>query len=161
MIFLTKGEFIQALKDYNQLKDNLDILKVILDKKNYLRFNKVSSPLDYDVVEYKGNEAIRSLKSHSYISESAKLSMQENLDNEIKRLEELIDELNAKLIYTMDVLHTFDDLTESILIDKYLVGMSYQSLTKKYQKNFEEKIYPMFLKRYINSKLDDMFIMYD
>lgn len=158
MTFLTKGEFIQALKDLNKNEIKVDDLRTLLNKKEYLRFHKVGSPLNYDVVGYDSNgDSIRQLKSHSYISETQKHDLYEALDKEIEQLKTSISEYETKINNTYKVLKNCDKPLSDILYDKYVHGTPYCLIAQHYQDLFFGTNYSVSVKRYIDSELEKMF----
>lgn len=50
MNFLSKADFVAAMRDYNKYKRIIAEYRDKLKELNYLRFEKVKSPLDYDKI---------------------------------------------------------------------------------------------------------------
>lgn len=159
MYFCTKGEFIQALKDLTKLERQLAMLKLQYSKKEYLRYNKVGSSLNYDVIGYdsKGN-ALRQLKGHAYVSETQKLDLYEGLDKELQALNNSISEYEHRISHIYKGLKECKKPLSDILYDKYVRGKPYCQISQDYHDIFQENKYPYNVKRYIDSELDKVFI---
>lgn len=155
-MFKTKGEFIQALKDYNELKDKLDSLKSEYDKLEYLRFDKVKSALDYDVLGYEDGEQMRLLKTRSYTSQEQISKRNESLDNKMSKLKANISNYELAIQEVDSQLLFFKEPTKSVLKDKYISGKTYNALIVKYPSLFPVG-YPNAVKRYISNELDKAF----
>lgn len=152
-MFKTKGEFIQALKDYNTYKDKLSTLKFEFEREEYNRFSKVKSPLDYDVVGYKDGEQIRSLKTRSYVSDVQRAERNENLDKKLAKLKQEISSYELAIQEVDTQLKVFKEPYRSVLIDRYINNFTYYQLINKYSSMFPAG-YPNAVKRYIESGLD-------
>lgn len=158
MYFCTKGEFIQALKDLTKLERQLAMLKLQYSKKEYLRYNKVGSSLNYDVIGYDSNgEALRQLKGHAYVSESQKLDLYEGLDKELQALNNSISEYENRISNIYKTLKICKKPLSDILYNKYVRGKPYCQISQEYSKVFGENSYPNATKRYIDCELNKIF----
>ena len=155
-MFKTKGEFIQALKDYNELKDKLDSLKSEYDKLEYLRFDKVKSALDYDVLGYEDGEQMRLLKTRSYISNMQRAENNEKLDKKLAKLKKDILSYELAIQEVDSQLSFFKEPAKSVVKDKYINSKTYNALIIKYPSLFPVG-YPNAVKRYISNELDKAF----
>ncbi len=155
-MFKTKGEFIQTLKDYDLYKTKLDTLKVEYEKLDYIRFNKVKSPLDYDVVGYKDGEQMRSLKTRSYTSNEQIAQRNESLDKQLEQLEKKITSYESTIKEVDAQLKTFKEPFRSVIVYRYIKGNTYNATIIKFPNLFPAG-YPNAVKRYIENGLDKMF----
>lgn len=133
MIFLTKGEFIQALKDYDIYIAKIDTLKEEYRNLYYLRYEKIKSPLDYDVIGYdKNNEPIRQIKMSAHLSDEQISKNHEILDNKIEECLDKISDLTVKKINVEDELNNISKPLKSILITRYLKHKKLKYVCEKY-----------------------------
>lgn len=133
MIFLTKGEFIQALKDYEYYLTMLDKAKDEYRNLHYLRYEKIKSPLDYDIVGYdKNGEPIRQIKTSARLSDEQISKNHEILDGKIEECLERVSELTAKKINIEDELKSIHKPLRNILITRYLKHKKLKYVCGKY-----------------------------
>ena len=150
MLFDSKGEFIQALKDYytfeQLIKKNAQTYRDVY----YLRYEKVRSPLDYDIVGYnkKTDEPIRQIKGRSSFSQETVMALQEQLDDKLEMLLDKNTELKKKMQKINDELKSIDEPLRSILILRYREKTKLKDICKKY--NLTES----GLHKYIDRGLD-------
>lgn len=156
-IFLTKGEFIQALKDYHILEEKLKNYKCEYDKVYYQRFIKVKSPLDYDIIGYKNEEPIRKLKQRSYLNPELATDINEKLDCQLEILESNIKKCEYKLEQCDKKLDEFEEPFRSIIVDKYINNLTYIQIVDKYQTTFPGVTYVMTVRRVIDKAIDRKF----
>lgn len=156
MMFKTKGEFIQALKDYDFYKSKLSTLKFEYERLDYIRFNKVKSPLDYDVVGYENGEQMRSLKTRSYTSNEQIAERNESLDNKLTTLKNTIASYESTIQEVDNQLLVFKEPLRSVLVTRYIKGYTYNALIIKFPSLFPIG-YPNAVKRYIENGLDKVF----
>lgn len=133
MIYDTMGEFIQALKDYQSISKKIEDYKDEYRNLHYLRYEKIKSPLDYDIVGYKNGEAIRQIKTHSVITPEQITRNNEILDNRIEVCLESISRLTTKKINVEDELKVFEQPLRSILISRYMYHRKLKDVCKKYK----------------------------
>lgn len=161
MLYVTKGEFIQALKDVEELKKRVYLYEIEYEKKIYLRFEKVKSPLDYDIIGYDDKETIRQLKTRGHVSQEQILQSNEILDKEIYDLEENITCCRERIDKALKMLSTLKQPLRAIVEDKYMNNKTYSQIASKYSKNFYQKkegiVWDMQVKRYISDELDKYF----
>ncbi len=155
-MFKTKGEFIQALKDYDELVTKLEELKAEYDKTEYLRYDKVKSSLDYDVVGYENGEQMRSLKTRSHTSSEQIAERNESLDKKLSKLQTKISNYELAIKEVGLQLEVFKEPFRSVLKYKYIKGYTYNALIIKYPSLFPVG-YPNAVKRYIDNGLDKVF----
>ena len=134
MIFITKGEFTQALRDYNYICDLISDLKNEYDKLHYLRYEKIGSPLDYEIVGYKNGETIRQIKLHGNVSQETITESREHLDKKIQENLDRTAELAIKKANIESDLNSIKEPLRSILITRFIDGKRYRDVCKKYEK---------------------------
>lgn len=125
MIYSTSGGFIQALKDYERKKAKAEQYKKRYQDLYYERYQKVRSPLDYDIVGYKKNkkgeiEAIRQIKIGGSYNENAVSDYHEVLDEEIDSLLDKYSKLAVELENTRLDLKQIAEPLRSILIMRFV-----------------------------------------
>ena len=156
-MYLTKGEFIQTLKDYRIIKDKIKNLRCEYAKIEYLRFNKVKSPLDYEIIGYKDNETIRALKERSYINPDIVSSNNEKLEKEMLIIKDKLKKCELTIKNCEYVLNKLSKPIRYIIIDRFINKKTYKELAKKYNKHYQGVIYPNTILRDINKALDEYF----
>ena len=156
LMFTTKGEFIQALKDYNEVKTKLENLKSEYKNTEYLRFSKVKSSLDYDVAGYENGEQMRVLKGRSYSSPEQVVQRNESLDKKLSKLEKSICDCESRLNQVDEFLLNFKEPSKSIVIRKYRDSLTYNDLANRFTSVFPVG-YPNAVKRYIDCELEKAF----
>ena len=137
MIYTTKGEFIQALKDYKIIENKIEQTKEKLERLNYLRFDKVRSPLDYDVVGYKkgkDNELVqvRQIKTGGTYNREQILETQEHMDVQIEQCEKELKTLRSKISQTDKELENIESPLKDVLIMRYKNKKKLKEVCKKY-----------------------------
>ena len=117
MIYDTKGEFIQALKDYENYYNTALKWRERYSDYYYLRYEKISSPLDYDIIGYENEEAIRLIKTHTTFNKDSVLIKQEQLDEEMQicldeftKMKKKMDNVNSELKNISEPLRTILEL---------------------------------------------------
>lgn len=120
MEFLTSGEFIQALKDYHNIEERKKIAEAEYDRLCYLRYEKVKSPLDYDIVGYdkKGN-ALRQIKGRSIASSEQIADSNDALDKKMEQCSKKISQYRDILLKTDVELAAIGMPLKKILIVRY------------------------------------------
>ena len=95
-----------------------------------MRYEKIKSPLDYEIVGYKGDEAIRAIKHSTHVSNDKILQAQENIDKEIERVSKLLKRCQM-IIKRVD--KQLDALPEikSACIEIYINGNSYDKVARE------------------------------
>ncbi len=149
-MFATKGEFIQSLKDINSYDDIIGKYQLQLEEIDYILYDKMRSPLDYDIIGYNGKEAERMLKTHSYISEADRLEARDIL---LKKRDDIIQKMSyitERYSETMGLLETMDERLQNILKDKFINGLTYTQVANKY-----DFLYYVEVIRYIQKSLDN------
>ena len=134
MLFDSKGEFIQALKDYYTFEQLIEKNAQLYRDVYYLRYEKVRSPLDYDIVGYnkKTDEPIRQIKGRSSFSQETVMELQEQLDDKLEMLLDKNTELKKKVQKINDELKNIDEPLRSILILRYREKTKLKDICKKY-----------------------------
>lgn len=133
MIYDTMGEFIQALKDYQSISKKIEDYKEEYRNLHYLRYEKIKSPLDYEIVGYENGEAIRQIKTHSVITPEQITRNNEILDNRIEVCLENVSRLTTKKINVEDELKIFEQPLRSILITRYMFHKKLKDVCKRYE----------------------------
>ena len=151
MIFLTKGEFIQALKDYNKYKEMSEDLQKQYKDLYYLRYEKVRSPLDYDIVGYEGNKAIRQLKGRGGFSQEAITESREKLEEKMQMIVDRNSELLKKINNVNDEMLNFDEPLRSILDCRFRKHMKLKTVCSKFSEMYLDEA---GMHKYINRELD-------
>ena len=129
----TSREFLADLKSYkewqNRKQGQLDLLKDL----KYLRYEKVKSPLDYDVVGYQGKEQIRAIKTHGApptIDE--RWDTIERIDGEIERVTKLLKRCEDKLTKIEKALDMLPVEVKGYCIEIYIDGKSYHEVAEEH-----------------------------
>ena len=143
-MYLTANEFIYALKCVSEWQEKKIAIQKEIDKLNYLLYEKVKSPLDYDIVGYKNNEAMRSIKTGRTPSQSEILDQREKLNNKLDNLIKQKNEIKKKISEVKETLSMINEPLKSILIEAFINKESYSAIAKK--RNFKNK---MALSRFI------------
>lgn len=125
MIYSTSGGFIQSLKDYDKKQAKAKQLKEKYQNLHYERYEKIRSPLDYDIVKYKKKkdgtmEAIRQIKSGGSYNESVVRDLQEQLDKEMDEVQNEYSKLIVEMENTREDLKAIKNPLKKILIMRYL-----------------------------------------
>lgn len=135
MIFDTSGEFVQALKDYKTIEKKAVELKEEYHRLYYLRYEKVRSPLDYDIVQKKKKdgsiEEIRQIKGRGTYNQEAVADYHEKLDAQIEKVMDEYSKLVVKMENTRAELSKFDEELRELLIMRYLEHMKLKDVAKK------------------------------
>lgn len=137
MLYTTKGEFIQALKDYKTIKEKIKQTEEKLDRVNYLRFDKVKSPLDYDVVGYKKNKnnefvQVRQIKSRGSYNREQIIDSQEEMDKQITKFENELKVMRSKISQTDKELENIESPLKDILIMRYKNNKKLKEVCRNY-----------------------------
>lgn len=154
MVYLTKGEFLQALKDYERLCYKIGELRDEKARLHYLLYEKIKSPLDYDVVGYKNGEPIRQIKRGGRISEDLKLESREKMEEKYNSVCARIEDLKKRTKETMDALDELDSPLKDIVSARYLGGTKLKALAIRFGFADESGIY-----KYIQRNLNRFFEM--
>lgn len=133
MLYDTKDEFIGAMKSYHTIEKKCEEWKEKYREKHYLRYEKVRSPLDYDVVGYKNGETIRQIKKGGSFNAEVVAEYQEKLDAEMEKCLDRYSDLKIKLENVNDELKRFEEPLRSILVERYIEKVSLKKVTKKYR----------------------------
>lgn len=151
MLFLTKGEFIQALKDYQTYKERAEWLKNKYQDLYYLRYEKVRSPLDYDIIGYKNGEAVRQLKTRGSYNESVVTESQDKLEAEMVACLEKRSNLVSKINNVECELDKFQEPLKSILTLRYIEHAKLKVVCKKFKNMYLDEA---GMHKYIHRELD-------
>lgn len=154
MEFITKGEFIQAIKDYDYICELWNRERENYQRLKYLRYEKVRSPLDYDVVGYQDKETVRVIKGRGSYNPSEILDNQEKLEKKMGESLNKIGEYSNKLGKIDRSLNEVKEPLRSMLIMKYKQRKTLKEVAEKYPMiSFTESgIY-----KYIDKTLDEYF----
>lgn len=155
MEYVTKGEFIQAIIDYDIVNEKLSEEKANYKRLMYLRYEKVKSPLDYNVVGYnKKGEAVREIKSRGSYNSEEILDNQEKLDKKIEISLNKIEQYKSKLKKVEKNLNLIAEPLKSMLVLRYRKKQKLKELAKKYSdiSNTESGIH-----KYMDRELDFYF----
>ena len=148
MLFETKGEFIQALKDYDLLKEKENALIEEYRNLNYLRYEKVKSPLDYDVVKYnKKGEAIRQIKGRGSFNSESIAERNEQLEEQMEKLLDRAATIRIKLANIDQELGEFDSPLREILIMRYKENKKLKDVCKCFNLYLDESGMYKFIMR--------------
>lgn len=135
MIYSTSGEFIQALKDYKELKKKAEQWKDRYQTLYYLRYEKIRSPLDYDEVTKRKKdgtvEVIRQIKTGGTFNQEVASSVNEQLDQDIDLCTSEYSKLIVKMENTRDELKRIDEPLRKLLILRYMEHMKLKDVVKK------------------------------
>lgn len=134
MNYLTKGEFVQALKDYHYIEELMSDEQKYLDDLNYLRFGKVKSSLDYDIVGYdKNGNVLRQIKGHSSVNRDAINESNEKLDVRITLSQKKLDYYRMALEKCDSELNIISEPLKSMLELRYKEHYKLQKLCKRFK----------------------------
>lgn len=125
MIYSTSGGFIQSLKDYDKKKAKAEQWKQRYQDLYYERYEKVRSPLDYDIVKYKKNkkgemEAIRQIKTRGSYNEQVISNIHEQIERDMENALNEYSKLKVEMENTLDDLKKIDEPLKGILIKRYM-----------------------------------------
>lgn len=154
MLHVTKGSFIQALRDIHLLEDKIEQEDMLLKRYEYLRFGKIRSPLDYDITGYKGKETIREFKVGGSIGVDEKYDMNEMLEKKIKDSSKKILEYKTLIDKTNTDLNTIDEPLRSVLKTRYIEQKKLKYVCKKYPEFYLDS---SGMYKYIMRELDKYF----
>ena len=155
MIYLTKGDFISALKDYHKVEAKMLEWKRKYKDLYYLRYEKVRSPLDYDVVGYKGEQPIRVLKHGGKQSTDKIAEYHAMLEADMEKALDKYSDYKIKNDNTDDDLKRIAEPLKSILILHYREHKTLKEVCRKYKKKLV--LDEVGMHRYIQKNLDDYF----
>lgn len=132
--YYTIGEFLQALKDIPEWKVRLQAEKENLKKLNYLRYEKIKSPLDYEIVGYdKYGQPIREIKTRRKVTESDISSNREMLDKKIAKSKEIIKSLTDKINNAVKALNSIkEEPLHEIVYIKFVKNKKYKDICKQF-----------------------------
>lgn len=154
MLFLTKGEFIQALKDYYTYKERAERLKNKYQDLYYLRYEKVRSPLDYDIVGYKNGETVRQLKTRGSFNESVITESQDKIEADMVACLEQHSNIVGKINNIECELDRFQEPIKSILIERYMKHKKLKSVCTKFSELYLDEA---GMHKYIHRELDKFY----
>lgn len=109
----------------------------MLERYEYLRYGKIKSPLDYDVIGYKGNETVRELKVVR-VPQSSDVIFDRNQMLE-KQIEKCKDKLNAYKKILCDASSDLDLIEEplkSILQVRYVERKKLRYVCKRFKEMY-------------------------
>ena len=150
MIYTTSGEFIQALKDYKTYIKMAEEFKEKYRDLHYQRYEKVRSPLDYDIVGYKKGEPIRQIKrGGSYNAETIR-AFQEKLDAEIDYVLDEYSKLIVKAQNVKDELNRIKEPLRGVIVMRYLEHKKLKEVCKKSGLFLEESGMSKYIQRELN-----------
>lgn len=127
-MYYNSKDFINDLKNYNEWIERAKGQHFLLDKLNYLRYEKVKSPLDYDIVSYQGKEPVREIKHSAPPSNEQIMRVQENLDKEIKRVTNLLNRCNKVIERVNKQLELLPEEIKKACVEIYIKGRSYDAV---------------------------------
>lgn len=130
MIYDTKGEFIQALKDYKKYIEIANKWKHEYQDLYYLRYEKVKSPLDYDIVGYKNGEAIRQIKGRGVLTDEMLHATQEKIEERMEYCLERYTEVKKKAENADIELSNIKLPLREILVQRYKNGVKLKVLSQ-------------------------------
>lgn len=133
MIYDTKGEFIQALKDYDTYKEKSEVWQNKYRDLYYLRYEKVRSPLDYDIVGYENGEAIRQLKGRGSFNSEVISDSQQRLDSELERCIEENSKLLSKIHSVESEIAVIKEPLKTIIMYRYMGHHKLKDVCKKFK----------------------------
>lgn len=134
MNYLTKGEFIQALKDYHYVENMLNEEHLNHSKLYYLRYEKVKSPLDYEIVGYdKKGSAIREIKGRVHVEQGAISDSQALLDKQLLISQEKLLLYRKVLDKCDNELSLISEPLKTMLILRYKEHYKLKYLCNKYK----------------------------
>lgn len=151
MLFGSKNEFIASLKDYYK---NQEIAEESAQKYRdtyYLRYEKVKSPLDYEIVGYKNNTPVRQIKGRGVFNEQTVHELQEYLDNQLEYYLDRYTRYKKKCQNTDDELKNIAEPLKSIIILRFRENKRLKDIGKRY--NMSES----GLTKMINRGLDEYY----
>ena len=152
MMYLTKGDFISALKDFSKIEEKMNEWANKYHNLYYLRYEKVRSPLDYDVVGYKNGEPIRQIKSGGSFNQERVMAYNEMLDADIEKALDKYSDYKTKNENTLDDLKRIEEPLRSILVLHYKERKTLKEVCKKYKKKLV--LDEVGMHRYIQNGLD-------
>ena len=121
-------DFINDLRSLREWEERRDGQLELLRNLRYIRYQKVKSPLDYDIVGYKNNEPIRSIKSHSTITTDKRWETIDRIDKEIARVKRLLKRCRQRIIKINNGLDKLDPKLRSMCIAIYVKGRRYEDV---------------------------------
>lgn len=130
MIYSTSGEFIQALKDYKKILEKAEDWKKKYRELHYQRYEKVRSPLDYDIIGYKKGEPVRQIKHGGYNPDSIR-NYQEQLDIQLEKALDEYSKLKVKAENVLIELKVIEEPLKSLLIMRYMEHKKLKEVCKK------------------------------
>ena len=149
MNYMTKGEFVQALKDYHYIEELLSEEAKHLDDLNYLRFGKVKSSLDYDIVGYDRNgNVLRQIKGRSSVNRDAINESNEKLDVRITLSQRKLDNYRMALEKCDSELNIISEPLKEMLTLRYREHYKLHKLCKHFKKlNYDESAMYKYMMR--------------
>lgn len=150
MNFITKGDFLQALSDYKRLEERYAEYQKQFRDLHYLRYEKVRSPLDYEVVGYKNDETVRVIKGRGSFNPELASENNERLDSELEITLDKADRIYKTMENVRAELCIIKEPLKSWLIWKYYNGMTLKQVIKKAKLNISES----GMQKLINRELD-------
>lgn len=146
--YLSKIEFIAEVSSLAAYKTKVQALKQELEKVEYLLYEKIKNPNDYDIVGYDSNgETIRAAKIGSSVNKEQKDDYREELDDKRNELERKIERLNKKISDVETEIASLPEPLQTMTKLKYIDKLSYSAIASKCYMNRET------CRRYLNNGL--------
>lgn len=153
-MYYNSKDFIKDLRRYREYEEKIKGQDELLSNLRYLRYSKVKSPLDYDIVGYQKGELVRSIKRGTAPTVDEKWDLIERLDQEIQRVTELRKKCELAIKKVDDQLLLFDEPIRKLLVSIYV---DHTSIRKAAQKASVPKSSLHYLLRRELNKLDPQY----
>ena len=121
-------DFINDLRSLKEWEDRRDGQLELLKNLKYLRYSKVKSPLDYDVIGYENKVPVRSIKMRSTVTADKRWENIERIDKEIVRVKRLLKKCKQRIIKINNGLDKLDPKLRSMCIEIYVKGRRYEDV---------------------------------
>lgn len=131
MLYYNSKDFINDLKNYNTWKVRAKGQLKLLDKLNYLKYEKIKSPMDYDIIGYDGKEPIRAIKHSAPPTSEQIYDAQERLDKEIRRVTNLLNRCNEIINKVNKQLNALPEDVRKACVEIYIKGNSYDVVARE------------------------------
>ena len=132
MLFDSKNDFIASLKDYYKNKEIAEESAQKYRDTHYLRYEKVKSPLDYEIVGYKNNSPVRQIKGRGVFNEQTVHELHEHLDNQLEYYLDRYTRYTKKCQMTDDELMNIKEPLRSIIILRFRENKRLKDIGKRY-----------------------------
>lgn len=152
-MYISKNEFIFAIFQIPENQKKIKELKEEISKCEYLLYEKVRNPNDYDIIGYDSKkEAIRSFKPGRQMTPDEKWDLRDKIEEEMKLKQTQLKELEMRVSEAEKALYSLDPFLQKICVMKFIEGKSYEKISDELGNTSASSLF-----RYVNKELNKKF----